>query len=391
MALLETLATGVGASVANALLKMWLKDEDVAAAAAGELSKILIKKIPDFIKRGDAEASFLRIRNISADSVDKMLKKEAEEISGGRLEIIANAAGDILDYVPITVEVLSELSLNDEKLLQYFLNKSGGEGGHPGLAGTNPEIEGYTDVERLIYRRILAHASQLIVDMASSLPKYNEALDKELFRRFDDMAENVVDGMNLIVAEQADAFEGDYRGACVRKWDQLELFGVDLNETNKRYNLSIAYVTLMVEQLRPESGDDSALSRSWTRSSHPSTDPIQLRLSSAESRSRSVSLRLRFASRLRFPPDRFEFGTFIPVSRSPVGVHLARALVYHRHVALEEVDPLAGGLAGDLNVSLEYVDRGELLRDNNAEYGSFDSGHQIRRSTLTLPDFRGSI
>ena len=84
MAVLETLVTGVGAAVANTLIKMWLKDEEVAAAAAGEVSKILIKKIPDFLKRDETESAFRRIRNISADSIHKMLQKEAEDIALSR-------------------------------------------------------------------------------------------------------------------------------------------------------------------------------------------------------------------------------------------------------------------------------------------------------------------
>lgn len=55
MTLLETLVMGVGASVANATLIMWLKDHEIGAAAAGELSSLLVRKIPDLFKRNDTK------------------------------------------------------------------------------------------------------------------------------------------------------------------------------------------------------------------------------------------------------------------------------------------------------------------------------------------------
>ena len=47
--------------------------------------------------------------------------------------------------------------------------------------------------------------------------------------------------------ERANEFETNYRRAVVRRLDELQLFGVDLSGTSKRYRLSTAYVRLSVE------------------------------------------------------------------------------------------------------------------------------------------------
>jgi hypothetical protein len=47
---------------------------------------------------------------------------------------------------------------------------------------------------------------------------------------------------------EAARFETEYRRTAVRKLDELELFGVDVSAVSRRHRLSVAYVTLSVEQ-----------------------------------------------------------------------------------------------------------------------------------------------
>ncbi len=257
MGLLETLITGVGAAVAKATLKMWLKDREIAAAGAGELSGLLIKKIPDLLRRNDTETLFdQKIRDLAGDSIHKVLLQEAGDIPEERLGLIANAAAETLAHTPIDAGILVAHDLDDDFLVEYFLRRTGADGGNPALAGRDPNNRLFAADEQQVYRRILSHASQLIVDMASHFPRFEERVNAELLRRVGTMAQQVIDGINRVVVDQADAFESDYRNACVRRYDQLELFGVDLQETNKRYNLSIAYVTLMIERPRFRSGSE---------------------------------------------------------------------------------------------------------------------------------------
>lgn len=80
MALIEALVTGVGASVAKATLKLWLGDHEIAASASGSVVDILSKKISDLLPRKKTERTFEQIRDLSADSIEKMLHKDAEGV-----------------------------------------------------------------------------------------------------------------------------------------------------------------------------------------------------------------------------------------------------------------------------------------------------------------------
>ncbi|MEM7011520.1 MAG: NACHT domain-containing protein, partial [Verrucomicrobiota bacterium] len=256
MALLETLATGVGAVIAKKLLGMWLEDQDIVAAAAGEMSSIVIKKIPNFLKSQEAKSRFSRIGDLSADSAHKMLRKEAADVPDDRLEIVANAAAETLDYVPITAKVLVRHSLSEEQLLNYFLEQSSATGANRGLAERGSDNKVYNDAEREAYRQILEHACEFIARLAPSLPDYRDDFDRELLTRFDKITDQVVEAMNRVIDAQAEGFEKRYRDKVVRELDKLELFGVDLEDAHKRYKLSVAYVSLQVERkVEGESGE----------------------------------------------------------------------------------------------------------------------------------------
>lgn len=257
MLLIEALITGIGASVANSTLKLWMGDDDIAAAASNSIADILSKKVPDFLRRKKTERTFEHICDLSADSINKMLHKDAAGVDEERLKIIANAAGETLNNTSMDVELLIGQNLDKDRLVEYFLERTGVQGGNPALAGKDSDNNIFPETEQAIYRRILSHASQLIVDMSSSFPKFEVGVSSELLQRTESLAEQVIDGFNRVVIEQGDAFEADYRHACVRRWDELELFGVDLSETSRRYNLSIAYVTLMIEHLSEVEEDES--------------------------------------------------------------------------------------------------------------------------------------
>lgn len=249
MGILEFLIGTVGSSVAGAALKMWLKDNELAAAAVSKIGETLVKKIPDSIKRNRVEREFEAIGDESAKSVFTLLKKEATDLSDDRLKKIAVAASETLNNVNFTTAILVANDLDKEKLVEFFLEQTGAAGGNPGLAGHASASGRFPEEEQIVYRRILTHASQLIVDMAATFPNFEAEVSRETLRRLGAIAEEVIEGMNLVTSEQADAFEADYRNACVRKWDRLEIFGVDLNESSQRYNLSIAYITLTIETL----------------------------------------------------------------------------------------------------------------------------------------------
>ncbi|MGJ8654801.1 MAG: NACHT N-terminal Helical domain 1-containing protein [Akkermansiaceae bacterium] len=245
--LIESLMSGIGVSISSSLLKLWLKDNALASDVTVDISKIIITKFSDIFTQKKVRRTFENIGDQAAKSISSLIKKEASGINEDRLKIIAAAASETLTNTPIDIDLLIDKNLQDENLLCYLLERTGAQGGNPALALNTKGLTNYTKVETELYRNLLSHSAQIIVDTASSFPKFDVKINGALLNKLEHIAEELMDGMNLIVEERSDRYEGDYRNACVRKHDQLELFGVDLNEANQRYNLSVAYVTLMVE------------------------------------------------------------------------------------------------------------------------------------------------
>ena len=74
MALVETLTVGVGAADAKSALKLWLKDSEIASAAATSTVDILAK-LP-FSARRPAQREFDRITDEVGRSLERFLDAE---------------------------------------------------------------------------------------------------------------------------------------------------------------------------------------------------------------------------------------------------------------------------------------------------------------------------
>ena len=259
MALLEVLLTGVGGAIAKSVAKMWLKDHEIVGASVDSLLDILKKKVTDIQQAKAASRMLDGIGDRAAKSVMVMLEKEEVSLEDARLELVANATSLTISSTTIDAALLADRNLEPEKLTQYFLERSNSDGGNEGLAGTGEGARHFSDEETLLYGRMLLHASGLIIDIASQMPLFSERVLGEILRResnIESKIDRLIDDVDRLLVAQSgenlddDRFETNYRSACIRRYDQLELFGVDLQEGNKRYKLSVAYVTLEVERLK---------------------------------------------------------------------------------------------------------------------------------------------
>ncbi|NQT15575.1 MAG: NACHT domain-containing protein, partial [Planctomycetes bacterium] len=249
MSLLTVLLTGVGSGITKGILKLWLKDDPIAQAAGSSVVDVIKKKTGDLLAARSARRQFEQISERAAKAVLQVVEAEAAEMDPEDQMVVARAAGETVKNTEFSAELLARHNLDPADLTESFLAKPGSEGGNPGLAFSPPQRE--------LYRRILSESAQYIVDIASQMPSFTERTFAEVLRRESlllDKADRIFEEVRRIRAGQqshdaaAARFETEYRRAAVRRLDQLELFGVDLSSTAKRYKLSVAYVTLLVEQ-----------------------------------------------------------------------------------------------------------------------------------------------
>jgi NACHT domain len=251
MALLETLTIGVGAAVANSALKLWLKDSEIAAAAATSTVDILAKMLPFEVRR-PAQREFDRIADEVGSNLERFLEAECPDLPDNEKEAAALAVARALDRAAITDDLLFAQGLNPLRLERHVLMMIPG---------------GDRNVHAGLYAKILRESCNYVIEITSTLPGFGLRAIKETLQREGEIAQLVKQVLEVMPLsrgagagdESDEAFESQYRQNVARELDRLQLFGITTERVSSRYGLSVAYITLSAAQPAaesPESDED---------------------------------------------------------------------------------------------------------------------------------------
>jgi hypothetical protein len=248
MSIATVLMKALGAPLAKFLLKKYLSDP--AEAVGVSLVDLTQKRITDYADQRKAQRQFedlgerivarlvplfeheTRNTDISVPAV----AAELAETLGGRISAGFFLTGD-LDPAQLTAALRAARPLN----IGHF---------------SAPEIA--------LYDRALDESVRYVVQVASRLPKFEEAyasVSLQRLGRMSDELEEVLDTTRRIeltvtrlAARSTDAdeyfarYEADYRQAVMRNLDYLELFGADISLESRRHALSVAYISLNLKK-----------------------------------------------------------------------------------------------------------------------------------------------
>jgi hypothetical protein len=247
VALLETLTLQVGPAIGKAILKCWLKDAKLASDTASSLMDILKAKTTDVIIQQRAKRQLEGIGERVAESLLPVFEIEGVHLDEGSRNAVAMAVVKTLENARIGPLMLAKQDLDPTRLTKYLIESYSNTTRH------------FSVTETALYQRILSEVCQSAVDIASEFPAFTEQTTAEVLRRESQLlnvAERILEEVHRIrqsdekmnPAAEVGRFEIDYRRAVIRKLDELELFGVDISTASRRYRLSVAYVTLSVQQ-----------------------------------------------------------------------------------------------------------------------------------------------
>ncbi len=244
MTLIEAVTLEVGAAIAKSILKLWIKDSTIGNDISSSLIDLLKSRTADLVSQHKGQRQFDAIGEKVAESLLPLFEVEGSRLNEGSRVAIARAVAETFNKSKLTSELLAEHNLEPAKLAKYILTN-------------NPTaIQYFDEAESSFYDRIIKETCTYIVSVASKLPDFNEFTFAEILKREDQLR----DRTNLILQEihrvreqlnplaNAERFEIDYRLATIRKLDAIELFGTDISSANRRHRLSVAYITLSVEQ-----------------------------------------------------------------------------------------------------------------------------------------------
>jgi len=256
MSLSTILITAVGSGIAKGILNIWLEEHTFAKEIGKNFASIIASKTNDVLAQRMGNRQFERISEKVAENLLPIFN--ASSISEERKIEIAQLTGTAIDTLKISSDLLVARNLDPKQIEVLLLN----EAHFPNEE--NPLIN-FTEEDKELYKRVISESAQYIVDIASNLPNFNERTFAEVLKREDAIlakAEAILEEVKKMREntessdDKAREFEINYRRAVVRKLDELELFGVDLSSTSKRYRLSVAYVTLSVEYSGNSNGNE---------------------------------------------------------------------------------------------------------------------------------------
>lgn len=249
----------VGSGIAKGILNLWLDEEMFEREIGKNFISIFASKTDDLIAQRRGSRQFEEISEKIAENLLPIFNSASGNIPEERKIEIAQLAGQAINGLELSPKSLSANRLEPKEIENILLS-------HARFPNEESPLIHYGEPELALYKRVISEASQYIVDIADSLPKFNLANFSEILKRQDlllDKANAILNEVRLMqkntetLSQKISEFDSNYRRAIVRNLDELELFGVDLSGSSKRYRLSVAYVSLSVEyRFVPEQLDD---------------------------------------------------------------------------------------------------------------------------------------
>ncbi|HEX3172897.1 MAG TPA: NACHT domain-containing protein [Solirubrobacterales bacterium] len=241
MALFETLTIGVGGAVARTLLKLWLRDGEIAQTVGLSLTELAERGADSFFERRSITRSFDRVAEEVARKLAPFIEVEFERLEPSEVRAALRVAQDTIDVAPLDDAALFASDLEPLRLEAVL------RAGSPNAAEQAFLSEGGT----AIYDFTIRETSNYIAEVISTLPEFHLRATRELLSResrmialVEEVLERLPDDLGIDGSEDPGRLEGQYRREVARKLDRLDLFGVQTSELNKRYALSVAYIGL---------------------------------------------------------------------------------------------------------------------------------------------------
>ncbi|HEY6780891.1 MAG TPA: NACHT domain-containing protein, partial [Thermoleophilaceae bacterium] len=204
----------------------------------------------DVFERRRLRRQFEQVADRIAAQLAPFLEAEFAGIPENEVAAATRLAEEVLASTEISAETLAAVDA-DPRSIEADARRSSRE---------RIEHAYLSDSAEAMFDLLLKETTDYVVDLAVGLPPFNSAAAQEMLRRetliiarIDEVLQRLPQTPKFLgglAAGASEAFETEFRRVVSRNFDQLELFGLDLEEY-RRYTLSIAYITLSVERSRP--------------------------------------------------------------------------------------------------------------------------------------------
>lgn len=238
-------AIEIGSVAVKHILKLWFKDGSLASDESSSLIDMLETKTKDVFARRKGILQFEEMATQIGESLYPMFEQESRLDEGDRVHV-AEAVRDAFNHARLSNDIIIEKNLDPTYLARIVRDASP-------LATRD-----MSEVAAALYDRTIQETCVFIVNIATQLPAFTERTFAEILARENQLIDAANKTLEMLRKMQehldptieAEDFERKYREAVARNLDILQLIGADVSLPNRRHRLSVAYITLSVEQKR---------------------------------------------------------------------------------------------------------------------------------------------
>jgi NACHT conflict system protein/NACHT domain-containing protein len=252
---IETAVIALGVVVAKAVCGVWLGESKVAGAVVENVIDLAVRRLISVREQRRFRRLWDQAAELVADRLEPLLAHEYRDLSENERLAAVDAVRSTFESAELTEADLFRQDL-DAGFLDRYLRRQDPQ--RLVLAGLSSDA---SPLYNLLLRECCAYAIELV----SALPSASVAGTAELLRRDRQLLDDMRVVLERLPARRGISdFERDYRQLVANVHDRVELFGVTLAESSRRYPLSVAYLSLTVSgefRLRRPGGSAYDLSR----------------------------------------------------------------------------------------------------------------------------------
>jgi len=243
MSFADLLILKLGARLTKLLIESWL-GKGAGTTIAGDVADLLTGRIQSTADRRKAEREFDELGDRMARELLPLFEN-AERQGHVNAEAVVLALESTLSGLTRSAYLVQK-DLDSRAILTE-------------MRKTKPlPAAQFSQAETDLYDHALERSVRHLVEVASRLPQFEEALAARSLQQLSKLTGNVdgiLEGVRRIEAtvgaktkdEQSREYEIDYRLAVQRNLDYLEIFGIDLPPESRSQKLSVAYISLNLE------------------------------------------------------------------------------------------------------------------------------------------------
>jgi hypothetical protein len=228
----------LGAAVAKAACKVWLKDSTIAGDVSATVIDIVRSKVSGRREQRRAARVFEDIEEQVADSILQSMGHEYRGVPENERQAAILAAAGSFDKADLAAPDLFATDLDPLFLARHVKRQS--------PRATRDLSSGGVE----LYDQIVAACSEYIVGASTALPGFTVGAFSELLHRQSETLERLA-GLAVSLEQStkrtnAEHFASAYRQLVVSQLDRVQLFGFTISDALRRYPLSTSYITLTV-------------------------------------------------------------------------------------------------------------------------------------------------